>query len=239
MQEILTFIYSKGDPGPAKTIPNWVRIPWLEHHYFKQTLQQTSKPRLFTTHLPQQTLAAALRKSKPKVIYVARNPKDVAVSFYHFHKMANFLPDPGSFDDFLHHFLDGSVHFGSWFQHIKSWLSCQAELGLFCITYEELHQDLKGCVERLSAFLGCPLQPDQIASICQHCSFASMSENTTAHLALIPREIMDPSKGSFMRKGIIGDWKNHFSLRQDTHFNQTYQQEMDHCDLGFTWRGLD
>lgn len=42
------------------------------------------------------------------MIYVARNPKDVAVSFYHFHKIANFLPDPGSFDDFLRHFLDGT-----------------------------------------------------------------------------------------------------------------------------------
>lgn len=43
-----------------------------------------------------------------KVIYVARNPKDVAVSFYHFHHLAKFLPDPGSFDAFLTQFLEGT-----------------------------------------------------------------------------------------------------------------------------------
>lgn len=44
----------------------------------------------------------------PQVIYVARNPKDVAVSFYHFHRLAKFLPDPGSFDTFLTQFLEGT-----------------------------------------------------------------------------------------------------------------------------------
>lgn len=42
-----------------------------------------------------------------KVIYMARNPKDVLVSFYHFHKLANFLPDPNSFEDFVDEFLEG------------------------------------------------------------------------------------------------------------------------------------
>lgn len=43
-----------------------------------------------------------------QVIYVARNPKDVAVSFYHFHHLAKFLPDPSSFDAFLTQFLEGT-----------------------------------------------------------------------------------------------------------------------------------
>lgn len=42
-----------------------------------------------------------------QVIYVARNPKDVMVSYYHFHRLAKFLPDPVSFDAFLHQFLEG------------------------------------------------------------------------------------------------------------------------------------
>lgn len=41
-----------------------------------------------------------------QVIYVSRNPKDVVVSFYHFHKMANFLPEPDSFSKFLDQFLE-------------------------------------------------------------------------------------------------------------------------------------
>lgn len=67
MQEILTLIYSKGDPQPAKNIPNWTRNPWLEHTYFSKILRETEGPRLLTTHLPYRVLSASLRKAKPKV----------------------------------------------------------------------------------------------------------------------------------------------------------------------------
>lgn len=42
-----------------------------------------------------------------QVIYVARNPKDVIVSYYHFHNMAKFLKDPDTFSEFLTDFLEG------------------------------------------------------------------------------------------------------------------------------------
>ncbi|KAM9121925.1 sulfotransferase 2B1-like [Pangshura tecta] len=235
MQEILTLIHSKGDLEPAKTIPNWARAPWLEHTYFKDTLQETSGPRLITTHLPCQVLAPALRKSRAKVIYMARNPKDVAVSFYHFHKMAKFLPDPGSFEDFLVHFLDGTVQYGSWFDHIKGWLSQRAELDLFYITYEDLHQELGRSVERLADWLGCPLQPEESRTIQQHCSFSSMRENTMVNYTLIPCEIMDHSRGRFMRKGTVGDWRNHFTPLQNMRFHKIYQEEMQDSSLRFRW----
>lgn len=45
--------------------------------------------------------------SLPQVIYVIRNPKDVMVSSYHFHQMAGFLEDPGTFDEFMEKFLEG------------------------------------------------------------------------------------------------------------------------------------
>ncbi|XP_074864951.1 sulfotransferase 2B1-like isoform X2 [Carettochelys insculpta] len=203
MQEILTLIYSKGDPEPAKTIPNWARAPWLEHTYFREVLQETGRPRLITTHLPCQVLTPALQKAKAKVIYVARNPKDVAVSFYHFHKMAKFLPDPGSFEDFLMRFLQGTVQYGSWFQHVKGWLSQRTELALFYITYEDLHKDLRHSVERLAEWLGCPLQPEEVQATLQHCSFTSMRENAMVNYTLISPEIMDHSQSRFMRKALL------------------------------------
>ncbi|XP_042293724.1 sulfotransferase 2B1-like [Sceloporus undulatus] len=235
MQEILTFIHSQGDPKPAKTIPNWARFPWLEHTYFAKTLQETSGPRLLTSHLPHAALDGALRKGQPKVIYLARHPKDVAVSYYHFYRMANFFPDPGSFDEFLQSFLDGTVHYGSWFDHVKGWLSCQGESGIAYLTYEELHQDLEGSIERLCAFLGHPVKPDLTDSIRKHCSFASMSQNDMVNGALVPQEILDTSKSQFMRKGIVGDWKNHFSPLQSALFSKKYQEEMGGLDLPFKW----
>uniref|UniRef100_A0A8D2J8Y3 Sulfotransferase n=1 Tax=Varanus komodoensis TaxID=61221 RepID=A0A8D2J8Y3_VARKO len=233
LQEILTLIYSKGDAEPVKTLPNWVRTPWLEHTYFKSLPKQEQDSRIFTTHLPHRVLAATLRKTKPKVIYLARNPKDVAVSYYHFSRMANFLPDPGSFDEFLLRFLDGAVHFGSWFEHVKGWLSCQDELTVLYLTYEELYQ-LEASVGRLSAFLDRPLQPGQVDAIQRHCSFASMRESPMVNGALVPREILDPSK-TFFRSGIVGDWRNHFSPQQNELFSRKYQQEVGDLCRHFRW----
>lgn len=42
-----------------------------------------------------------------QVVYVARNAKDVAVSYYNFHQMAKVHPDPGTWDSFLEKFMDG------------------------------------------------------------------------------------------------------------------------------------
>uniref|UniRef100_A0A8C8S543 Sulfotransferase n=1 Tax=Pelusios castaneus TaxID=367368 RepID=A0A8C8S543_9SAUR len=235
MQEILTLLYSQGNLLPAKTIPNWFRAPWLEHIYFKDTLQETSERRLITTHLPCHVLAPGLKKAKAKVIYIARNPKDVVVSFYHFHKFAKFLPDPGSFNDFLMRFLDGTVQYGSWFDHVKGWLSHQEELELFYITYEDLHQDLGRSVQRLAAWLGCPLPPEVLRAIEQHCSFSSMRENVMVNYTLIPSEIMDHSQGQFMRKGTVGDWRDHFTPMQTMLFHRLYQEEMQGTSLHFPW----
>ncbi|KAJ7312166.1 hypothetical protein JRQ81_006511 [Phrynocephalus forsythii] len=233
MQQILTLIYSSGDPEPVTTVPNWARVPWLEHTYFEEVLQEKEGSRLLTTHLPQPVLDTALRTAKPKVIYVARNPKDVAVSYYHFCRMAKFLPDPGSFDEFLRSFLDGTVHYGSWFEHVKGWLGCKEELGIFYITYEELHQELEASVEHLSTFLDRPFQEDLVGSIRKHCSFASMSENAMVNGSLVSQEILDRTKSQFMRKGIVGDWRNHFSALQNMLFDEKYQQEMESLHLHF------
>lgn len=42
-----------------------------------------------------------------QVVYVARNAKDVAVSFYHFYRMAKVHPDPGTWGSFLEKFMAG------------------------------------------------------------------------------------------------------------------------------------
>uniref|UniRef100_A0A8B9B7Y2 Sulfotransferase n=1 Tax=Anser brachyrhynchus TaxID=132585 RepID=A0A8B9B7Y2_9AVES len=235
MQEILTLLYSRGDALPAKTIPNWERAPWLEQIHFRGALRDTAAHRLITSHLPARVLAPLLQRSKAKVIYVARNPKDVVVSFYYFHRLAKFLPDPVSFDAFLQQFLEGTVHYGSWFDHVKGWLGQRQLLDIFYVTYEELHQDLRGTAQRLSTFLGCPLGPETLEALEQHCSFAAMRDNAMANYTLIPREIMDHSQGRFMRKGMVGDWRDHFSPLQNALFNRVYQEEMHDVDLSVHW----
>ncbi|XP_070818609.1 sulfotransferase family 5A, member 1 [Chaetodon trifascialis] len=241
MQEIVTLISSRGDPHLSQTVPNWARTPWLEQHYFAAVLEASStKPRVITTHLPHHLLGPALQGSKAKIIYVSRNPKDVLVSFYHFHKMANFLPEAGTFPEFLHQFLKGTLSYGSWFDHVKDWTSQTATMNnLLHMTYEEMSLDLQGTIKRVSSFLQCPLAEDELNNCVKHCSFSSMKDNKMVNYTLIAEEIMDHSKGAFMRKGKIGDWKNMFTDEQNQYFTSIFKAKMHNSTLEFVWEEGD
>ena len=54
-----------------------------------------------------QLMPRKIREVGAKVIYVARNPKDVAVSYYHLHKDAPSIKFTGDFEVFLKNFTDG------------------------------------------------------------------------------------------------------------------------------------
>uniref|UniRef100_A0A667XVB5 Sulfotransferase n=1 Tax=Myripristis murdjan TaxID=586833 RepID=A0A667XVB5_9TELE len=228
MQEIVTLICNRGDPHVCQTVPNWTRAPWLEQHYCAMVLEKYPlNPRVITTHLPQHLLEPALQGSKAKVIYVSRNPKDVVVSYYHFCKMAKFFPDPGSFQDFLNQFLDGRCELmKSWqnffFFNLKVTLALQSIKSLhFC--------------GKISAFLQRPLVEEELNSCLKHSSFSSMKNNTMVNCTLISPEIMDHSKGCFMRKGELGNWKSLFTDEQNQHFESVFSSRMQDCSLKFVW----
>ena len=64
-------------------------------------------PRTIKTHLPGNLLPPDIMKKKARIIYVIRNPKDVAVSLYNFYVRNPRLPTPASWTDFVDDFLLG------------------------------------------------------------------------------------------------------------------------------------
>ncbi|KAM4834009.1 sulfotransferase 2B1-like [Thomomys bottae] len=237
VQQVLSLIFCEGQLWPILHLPTWSRAPWVEQVSFSRLLSQLdpARPRLLTTHLHATALAPALMKSKARVVYVARNPKDVLVSFYHFHRVANFLPDPGSFDDFLDEFLKGTGFFGSWFEHVKGWLRLQQDLTMLPITYEELYQDPRGTIQKLGSFLQHPVGPAEEELILEHSSFSFMSQSSVANYSLVSTHIIDQSRGKFLRKGVVGDWREHFTPEQNEKFNAVYQTKMKDSGLEFPW----
>uniref|UniRef100_A0A8C2YX10 Sulfotransferase n=1 Tax=Cyclopterus lumpus TaxID=8103 RepID=A0A8C2YX10_CYCLU len=227
MQEIVTLISSRGDPHVSRSVPNWARAPWLEHHYFAALLEASpTTPRVITTHLPHHLLGPTLQGSKAKVIYVSRNPKDVVVSFYHFHKIAKFLPEAGSFSEFLNRFL--KVHYGCWFDHIEGWTRQKATMNnLYLLTLLPNHNNWNRSRRNV--------HDDEVNNCVKHCSFSSMKDNKMANYTLVTEEIMDHKKGFFMRKGKIGDWKNMFTEELNQYFNSVLESKMVDSTLEFTW----
>lgn len=236
MIEILSLIQKNGDPTWNKTVPNWDRAPWVENLACAKKLELSEeRPRLITSHLAKHLFMKTFEGSKAKVIYTIRNPKDTAVSLYYFSKMSVFYKDPESMDSYLKHFLSGNLAFGSWFTHVKGWLEMLGKDNFMFHSYEDLQLDLRGSVVKICKFLGKELDDKAIDSVVENVSFKNMKENSMANFTLLPDGYMDQEKSPFMRKGIVGDWKNHFTVAQNEYFDKIYKAEMQDLRVKFPW----
>ncbi|RXN03251.1 sulfotransferase family cytosolic 2B member 1-like protein [Labeo rohita] len=235
MQEILPPLLNGGDLTSVETVPNWDRAPWLEETRAPLVLDKLPSPRAIVSHMQYQLMPSSFFKSKAKVIYVTRNPKDVIVSSFHFHQMASFLEDPGTFEEFTDKFLSGKVLFGKWTDHVKSWRKPELGDRIMYITYEEMVQDLHDALSRILKFLGRELSAEALDRVVDHCTFKNMKTNKMSNYSLVPQDIMDNMKSPFLRKGVAGDWKNHFSPELDAKFTAVIQEEMKGSNIRFPW----
>ncbi|XP_023819616.1 sulfotransferase family cytosolic 2B member 1 isoform X2 [Oryzias latipes] len=233
MQEILPLVLSGGDLTPIQSTVNWDRVPWLEETRLANVVDKMTSPRAMVSHFPYNLMPSSFHSSKAKVIYVMRNPKDVAVSSFYFHQMASFLEDPGTFDEFLDKFLEGRGFFGKWTDHVSSWKLAKLGERILFLTYEEMVQDLGAAIRRISDFLCLDLSEDIIQKIAEHCTFKSMKANTMSNFSLVPKKYMDSDKSPFLRKGVAGDWKNHFNSEQEARFTSVIQKELEAAGLSF------
>jgi hypothetical protein len=110
-------------PLPAITGTNWIwemvnmlvrqtdamtpRVTPFFDLYPMKHMSELPPPRVLPSHFLFQHLPEQFKANKGKIIYVVRNPKDVAVSFYHFSKRLEPLQYKGSWDDYLPMFLKG------------------------------------------------------------------------------------------------------------------------------------
>ncbi|KAH9378104.1 hypothetical protein HPB48_000197 [Haemaphysalis longicornis] len=198
------------------------------------------RPRLpmrpILTHLPPRKETMS---EEAKYIYVARNPWDVCVSFYHMTtNFSTFRFQDGTFDEFFEAFLseDCGGH-GSYFDHVAAGYALRYEPNMFFVTYEELQRNTRGVVLRLAYFLGeeysreleddevllgklleriTPAQMKDIAVL----DFSGVSDpewsRTMQRLEVTFKDGHDGNakKYGLVREAKVGCWKKHFSAAQ-------------------------
>ncbi|CAK9298165.1 unnamed protein product [Gordionus sp. m RMFG-2023] len=235
--EIVSLLMHPDDESYAKNLDISQRVIHFEAPPERnvKNLDSIPKPRIFQTHLQHPYLPPSIIRSQCKIIYVLRNPKDVAVSFFHHHRMAlevgYFNKD---FKHFLSLFLEGKIILGSWFDHVKSYWKRKDDTNLLIVRYEDMINNLNEVIMTISKFLGVSLSRSQIANVSNACTFEKMKDNERVNRNWVP--LFDQTKSKFIRKGIIGDWKNHFSQEDNNIFDTIYKSKMDEIsDLDFIY----
>lgn len=168
--------------------------------------------RAFKTHLR----LGKVRQRSGKYIYLARNGKDVLVSYFHFHK--HYLDYSRSFADFVNEFLAGSVRYGSWFQHVVDARRCRADKSILFLKYEDMVDDLEGQLHRITSFLRLSIPESKRLRVLDRCSFAFMRQyeskfDYAAELLWESTSHLHP--GSFLRRGKLDGGKECLTPQQE------------------------
>uniref|UniRef100_A0A8D0L325 Sulfotransferase n=1 Tax=Sphenodon punctatus TaxID=8508 RepID=A0A8D0L325_SPHPU len=244
IQEIVDMIQQEGDLDKCQRAPLHHRHPFVEWARPPQPSElgpsgvdqakALPSPRTLKTHLPVKLLPPSFWEQNCKFLYVARNAKDCMVSYYHFQRMSKVLPDPGSWPEYFQTFMAGRVGWGPWYNHVKGWWKAKDSHCVLFLFYEDMKEDPKREIRKVMQFMGKYLDETTLDKVVHHTSFEIMKDNHMVNRAGVPLTIMDQSISPFMRKGTVGDWKNHFTVAQNEIFDIDYKNKM--VDTSLTFR---
>ncbi|XP_023933673.1 bile salt sulfotransferase-like [Lingula anatina] len=185
-----------------------------------ESLEKLPSPRVLDTHVPLKLFPEeALKKSK--IIYTLRNPKDAFVSAYYHMKNDRSVSYEGSWNGFFELSVDENTCLcGSWFDHVADWMEVlENNPNALVVKYEDMKRDLKKEVRRVAEFLGYTKSEEVYENVTKKCSFGHMKKAKKE-----PKCFWKPG-GSMYRKGIVGDWKNHFTVAQNEKFNAIFNEK--------------
>ena len=239
-QELVYLIQNGADLEDARSRLLIERFTFLEIHQSHQRpeiekLREMTSPRLIKTHLTYEMMERQVVDDKVKCIVVMRNPKDNYVSFYHFYRINKSLGlFPGTWNQFFDDVIKADdMYYGDPLAYNATWWRNRHRENIMILFYEDMKTNLRGCIEKIAAFLKKSLTKKQVDIIEKAGHFTSMKLNPSTNN--VGMKTLDETRGCFMRKGEIGDWKNYFTTEQNEYLDGLIADKYDGINLLFDY----
>jgi len=258
MRVLMDYRYKEGDVwvcSVAKSGTTWTEyIAWLVTHeggdfpagksmseaipmieFDACEIGDLPPPRIIKTHYEKKWIPMT---KEAKYIYVARNPKDVLVSYlYHCRGFGCYGAPDLTIEELIEPMAHGEIEFGNHCDHVAEWYKARNEENVLFLLYEEMKADLKGSVMRIAEFLGKSevlLKDDGKLwkEIVDKCSFSSMNKSNNDKWVRGNRDGFT----KFVRKGTVGDHVNHLTKEQIKIFDDVMNTKGKRLGIDHLWK---
>jgi len=194
--------------------------------------------RILKTHLPFQWTSY---RKEAKYMYVARNPLDVIVSWSNHFKGFGYRLEDCDVTKIFEMFVNSELPFNEPVANIASWFEKRNEPNVLFLLYEDLKTDLRGQIVRIAKFLGgdywgqLEMNDEELLTKVVHDStFSSMSKQSEETWNSAPRAEGLP----FLRKGVVGDYKNHLDVQQISTIKQLLIERGSESGVDQLWKDI-
>lgn len=186
------YLSGEETPNVAEIIPDIYKNP--------AELAALKPPRYIKSHEP-------YRSEYPRVIYIVRDGRDVAVSYYFHMRSRKRIPDGMSFEDYVRAFnADQLDPFSTWSDHVHSWLD-HAPGKFLLLRYEDMKADTQTQFLRCLEFAGLPIDMERVNFTIEACDFQNLKKREQDWYKQTGKVPMHP----FFRKGTSGQWQEYFT----------------------------
>lgn len=138
-----------------------------------RSLKRIPRPRVIKSH-------EYFDHRYPKVVYIVRDPRDVALSFYNFQRKKRQIRDACPVEQYVDDFVNGklnSASWGTWGENVASWLGTRGKrMNFLLLRYEDMLHDPLYELERVAEFLALALTPATLARVVENCSSERMRQ---------------------------------------------------------------
>ena len=216
-------------PNEAATWANIDRLIPDPTGTAKRDFDRMPRPRIIKSH-------ECFDPRYPRVINIVRDPRDVVVSQYHYHRKIRKIADDSPIEKFVTRFLAGETcPHGSWGQNIATWLyTSEGNPRFLLLRYEDLIADTPRELAKVATFLQLPVTPEIIAQAVERSSADRMRklEKEQQHgLYKGSRKDM-----SFVRAAGAGGWRKDLPAEQAARLETAWGPLMHHLGYELTTR---
>ncbi len=167
-------------PGEEVTFANIERLIPDTSSISNRALKRIPRPRVIKSH-------EYFDHRYPKVIYIVRDPRDVALSYYDFQRKYRQVEDAYPLEKYVDDYVNGrlvSASWGTWGENVASWVSTRERSDRFLLLrFEDMLKDTSLELARIAQFLGGSVTAEKLQR--------AIANSSSGHMQQLEKEQQD------------------------------------------------